>query len=175
MHCLLDLVTITTRKGKKHLDLNKKNALPNEEEQIERALCPYHLLRTQLLTYEHLGRDDELLRRALFREPQRRLQRHNKRASRGEWEWEQMSAREWREVNEWWMREVTLVVGRGKPAMRPTQCGQAKPGFVETSTPTFPWSLTNSPIGVWRSLASRALHKNQTSQGYITEVWSRMT
>ena len=36
VHCSTDLVIITTRKGKKHLDLNKNNDLPFEEEQIER-------------------------------------------------------------------------------------------------------------------------------------------
>jgi hypothetical protein len=36
LHCLTNLVIITTRKGKKHLDPNKNNDLPFEEEQIER-------------------------------------------------------------------------------------------------------------------------------------------
>ena len=40
--CSSDPVIITTRKGKKHLDLNKSNDLPFEEEQIERD--PAHVL-----------------------------------------------------------------------------------------------------------------------------------
>jgi hypothetical protein len=70
--CLSDPVIITTRKGKKHLDLNKKNDLPYEEEQIERAPVRVICYEPQCLTYEHLGRGGELLRWAPFQEPQRR-------------------------------------------------------------------------------------------------------
>lgn len=70
--CLSDPVIITTRKGKKHQDLNKKNDLPYEEEQIERA--PVHVIcyEPQCLTYEHLGRGGKLLRWVPFQEHQRR-------------------------------------------------------------------------------------------------------